>query len=29
MAHLLDAERAQGLDSLLVVEPKLKSSRLH
>lgn len=29
VAHLLDAERAQGLDGLLVAEPKLKSSRLH
>jgi hypothetical protein len=29
VAHLLDVERTQGLDGLLVVEPKLKSSRLH
>ncbi|WP_308117004.1 DUF4158 domain-containing protein [Streptomyces guryensis] len=29
VAHLLTSERAQGLDGLLVVDPKLKSSRLH
>ncbi|MGW3111151.1 DUF4158 domain-containing protein [Streptomyces sp. NPDC001091] len=29
MAHLLYPERAQGLDGLLVVDPELKSSRLH
>ncbi|WP_150136201.1 DUF4158 domain-containing protein [Streptomyces hyaluromycini] len=29
VAHLLAPERARGLDGLLVVDPKLRSSRLH
>ncbi|MDT9698294.1 Tn3 family transposase [Streptomyces sp. P17] len=29
VAHLLNGERAQGLDGLLVVDPVLRSSRLH
>ncbi|MEU2134575.1 DUF4158 domain-containing protein [Streptomyces sp. NPDC018352] len=29
VAHLLDPERSRGLDGLLVVDPQLRSSRLH